>query len=259
MPCFSHSRTGLDFRSCFAQPQIVSAATIHLSWSSSAQGQGWRLVLTRKGLRDRDVVQLCHALAEVCKEGNDDGSEGHALSVTAIDLRCWKRTQSPSLAPRSLTAIGPPCNVVQSVWTCTLLCSYNKISAEGAVAVFEVVSCLGSVGELLMDGNRIGDAFACMNRATNLASLRILSLRANRIRVLDCMPFLPSLKTLLLDGNQIGDSFELNCLSNSCPSVERLSLSWCSIHNISRVCSALRGLTKLRVLALQQVSQVLFP
>jgi Leucine-rich repeat (LRR) protein len=181
----------------------------------------------------------------------------HSVSLRST-LGAGSALKAPRLHP-DLSPLLAPVQCRSKRVTCTLLCSYNKISAEGAVAVFEVVSCLGSVGELLMDGNRIGDAFACMNRATNLASLRILSLRANRIRVLDCMPFLPSLKTLLLDGNQIGDSFELNCLSNSCPSVERLSLSWCSIHNISRVCSALRGLTKLRVLALQQVSQVLFP
>ncbi|KAJ1490564.1 hypothetical protein T484DRAFT_1776971, partial [Baffinella frigidus] len=154
------------------------------------------------------------ARLQVCKE-SDHEENGGLLSVTSIDL------------------------------------SFNKITAEGAIAVFEVVASLHSVVELLMDGNRIGDAFSCMRSSPNLSSLRTLSLRTNRIRHLDRFPALPALTTLLLDGNDLGDSMKIACLAGSCPALESLSLTWCSIKNLSRACAALSNLPKLRVLAFQ--------
>jgi Leucine-rich repeat (LRR) protein len=125
--------------------------------------------------------------------------------------------------------------------------------------VFEVVASLHSVVELLMDGNRISDAFSRMKSSSpHLSSLRTLSLRTNRIRHLDRLPALPALTTLLLDGNDLGDSMQIACLAASCPALESLSLTWCSIKNLSRACAALSNLPKLRVLAFQ-VGRIILP
>jgi len=127
--------------------------------------------------------------------------------------------------------------------------SYNEITGEGAVALGEIISKIGTVEELLLDRNKIGEAIQKMS-PRGLESIKFLSVSGNRIRKLHALPSLPALQTLILDWNPLQNNLSSDVFSE-CTSLVSLSLCSTALSNLPKAFAAISHLTNLRHLQFQ--------
>ncbi|EKX41632.1 hypothetical protein GUITHDRAFT_164342 [Guillardia theta CCMP2712] len=127
--------------------------------------------------------------------------------------------------------------------------SYNEISGEGAVALGEIINKIGTVEELLLDRNKIGEAIQKMS-PDGLESIKFLSVSGNRIKKLQALPPMPGLQTLILDWNPLQNNLSPEIFSE-CTSLVSLSLCSTALSNLPKAFAAISHLTNLRHLHFQ--------